>query len=206
MVKVDTSRAEAPADLVELGRIASAYGVRGWVKIQPHSSRAQVLLAAKTWWLKAPAPVGSAGVLPSAFPMAVQACRPQGATLVAQFLAISDRDQAEAMKGHTVWVPRADFPSADDDEYYWVDLIDCLLYGDQDGQPALIGKVVGVVDNGAHALLRVARATASVSGDLALMHNDKGHVIEVLVPFVSAHVHTVDLVNKRLESNWPVEF
>lgn len=206
MAKADTSRVEAPAALVELGRIASAYGVRGWVKIQPHSSRAQVLLAAKTWWLKAPAPVGSAGVLPSAFSVNVVACRPQGSALVAQFDGMSDRDLAEAMKGHTVWVPRADFPAADDDEYYWVDLIDCRLFGDLDGQSVLIGKVVEVVDNGAHALLRVARATADANGDLVLMHNDKGRVIEVLVPFVSAHVHTVDLANKRLESNWPVEF
>lgn len=207
MVKADTSRVEAPADLVELGRIASAYGVRGWVKIQPHSSRAQVLLAAKTWWLKAPAPVGSAGVLPSAFvSIDIEACRPQGSAVVAQFNGLSDRDHAEAMKGHTVWVPRADFPAADADEYYWVDLIDCLLFGDHDGQSVLIGKVVEVVDNGAHALLRVARATVGVNGDLVLMHNDKGRAIEVLVPFVSAHVHTVDLANKRLESNWPVEF
>lgn len=110
------------------------------------------------------------------------------------------------MKGHTVWAPRSDFPSADDDEYYWVDLIGCQLFGELDGQPALIGKVIDVVDNGAHALLRVARATLDANGELVLMENEKGRAIEVLVPFVSAHVHTVDIANKRLDSNWPVEF
>lgn len=184
----------------------SAYGVRGWVKIQPHSANAEVLLAAKTWWLKTPVPVGYTGVLPSAFAADVIAARPQGATLVAQLSSVADRDHAEAMKGHTVWVPRADFPSAEDDEYYWVDLIDCQLFGELDGQAALIGKVIEVVDNGAHALLRVARATVDSSGELALMRNEKGRNLEVLVPFVNAHVHTVDIANKRLESNWPVEF
>lgn len=184
----------------------SAYGVRGWVKIQPHSANAQVLLAAKTWWLKAPVPVGSTGVLPSAFGADVIACRPQGSTVVAELDIVADRDQAEAMKGHTVWVPRSDFPSADDDEYYWVDLIGCQLFGELDGQPALIGKIIDVVDNGAHALLRVARATSDANGQLVLMENEKGRAIEVLVPFVSAHVHTVDIANKRLDSNWPVEF
>ena len=206
MVKADSSRVGAPADLVELGRIVSAYGVRGWVKIQPHSANAQVLLAAKTWWLKAPVPTGSTGALPSAFAADVIACRPQGSTVVAELSAVADRDHAEAMKGHTVWVPRADFPSAEDDEYYWVDLIDCQLYGELEGRPALIGKVIDVVDNGAHALLRVARATIGPDGELVLMQNDKGRSIDVLVPFVSAHVHTVDIANKRLESNWPVEF
>jgi len=206
VAKADTSHAEAPADLVELGRIVSAYGVRGWIKVQPHSSHAQVLLAAKTWWLKAPVPVGNTGVLPSAFPSAVVACRPQGAAVVAQLDIVADRDRAEAMKGHTVWAPRADFPAADDDEYYWVDLIGCQLYGELDGQPALIGQVADVVDNGAHALLRVHRASLNADGEQVLMQNEKGRVIEVLVPFVSAHVHTVDIANKRLDSNWPVEF
>ncbi|RTZ41060.1 ribosome maturation factor RimM [Candidimonas sp. SYP-B2681] len=205
MANKDTSHTGAPADLVELGRIVSAYGVRGWVKVQPHSSDAQGLLAAKTWWLKAPVPVGSTGVLPSAFPAGVVACRPQGATIVAELSVVPDRDHAETMKGHTVWVPRADFPAADDDEYYWVDLIDCRLFGEREGQPELIGKVIEVVDNGAHALLRVARATLNSEGELVLLQNDKGRMVEVLVPFVSAHVHTVDIASKRLDSNWPVD-
>ncbi len=184
----------------------SAYGVRGWVKVQPHSSNAQVLLAAKTWWLKAPVPPGSTGVLPSAFAAQVIACRPQGSTVVAELSVVPDRDRAEAMKGHTVWVPRADFPAADDDEYYWVDLIGCKLFGELDGQPALIGEVIDVIDNGAHALLRVARATLGADGALVPMQNEKGRAIEVLVPFVAAHVHTVDIASKRLDSNWPAEF
>jgi 16S rRNA processing protein RimM len=110
------------------------------------------------------------------------------------------------MKGHTVWVPRSDFPSADDDEYYWIDLIGCRLYGELDGQPALIGQVADVIDNGAHALLRVHRASVNADGELVLMQNEKGRAIEVLVPFVNALVHTVDIANKRLDSNWPVEF
>jgi 16S rRNA processing protein RimM len=46
--------ATAPDDLIELGRIISAYGVRGWVKIQPHSAQGTVLRAAPVWWLVAP--------------------------------------------------------------------------------------------------------------------------------------------------------
>lgn len=198
--------ADPPADLVELGRIVSAYGVRGWVKIQPHSSNGQVLLAAKTWWLKAPALKASPGASPLAFAVQVVASRPQGATVVAQLDAAPDRDRAEALKGHTVWVPRADFPAADDDEYYWVDLIGCKLFGEHEGRSMLIGQVLDVIDNGAHAVLRVGRATADAGGELTFMQNEKGKTVEVLVPFVSAHVHTVDIAAQRLESNWPAEF
>ncbi len=197
--------AGVPDDLVELGRIVSAYGVKGWVKLQPHSARAEVLLKAKKWWLQAPVPPGASGALSRPFATGVIAARPHGATVVAQLDAVPDRDRAEALKGHTVWVPRAQFPAADDDEYYWVDLIDCQLWGDQGGEPALIGKVVEVIDNGAHAILRVARASLDAQGEMTLLLNDKGRTVDVLVPFVNAHVHTVDIANKRLESNWPVE-
>lgn len=207
--KVGTSstlHAGAPEDLVELGRIVSAYGVRGWIKIQPHSSDARTLLTADVWWLKAPVPPGKTGALSSPAPAHVLASRPHGATLVAQLDTVPDRDVAETLKGHTVWVSRAKFPDAEDDEYYWVDLVGCLLYGEHEGQPALIGQVVEVIDNGAHGILRVARAIQDSAGELTFTRKDSGREDEVLVPFVRAHVHTVDLANKRLDSNWPVEF
>jgi 16S rRNA processing protein RimM len=207
--KVGTSstlHAGAPEDLVELGRIVSAYGVRGWIKIQPHSSDARTLLTADVWWLKAPVPPGKTGALSSPASARVLASRPHGATIVAQLDTVPDRDVAETLKGHTVWVSRAKFPDAEDDEYYWVDLIGCLLYGEHEGQPALIGQVVEIIDNGAHGILRVARATQDGGGELTFTRKDSGREDEVLVPFVQAHVHTVDLANKRLDSNWPVDF
>lgn len=199
---------DPPQDLIELGRIVSAYGVQGWVKIQPHSSRAEVLLQCKDWWLKAPVPLaGGAGAFALPRRAEVAAARPQGSTVVARIDAAPDRNAAEALKGHTVWVSRSLFPSEDDDEYYWVDLIGCRLYGQaQDGGQELIGEVASVSDNGAHAVLHVARARVDADGGITVLQNQKGRPIEVLVPFVQAHVHTVDIAAKRLESDWPADF
>lgn len=203
----DTQSVDSPHDLIELGRIVSAYGVQGWVKIQPHSSQAEVLLQSKDWWLKAPVPpAGGAGAFAPFRRAAVQAARPQGSTVVARLDLSPDRNAAEALKGHTVWASRSQFPPEEEDEYYWVDLIGCRLYGQKDGQPELIGQVVDVSDNGAHAVLHVARGRLDGNGEIALLQNEKGRRIEVLVPFVSAHVHTVDIAAKRLESDWPVDF
>lgn len=203
----NTSTIEAPADLVELGRVVSAYGVRGWLKVQPHASGGQALLACKTWWLRAPVPPSATGdAAPPARPIGVMASRPQGSTVVAQLETVSDRDVAESLKGHTVWVPRSDFPPSEEDEYYWVDLIGCRLYGERDGQPLLIGLVQEVLDNGAHAILRVERYADDASGIPQPLLGPKGKPLEELVPFVSAHVHTVDLANKRLDSNWPASY
>ncbi|NYT81720.1 ribosome maturation factor RimM [Alcaligenaceae bacterium] len=195
-----------PEDLVELGRIVAAYGVRGLIKVQPHSADAEALLAAKTWWLRAPLPVGRQGALPLAKPYQVVSARPHADTVVAQLESLSDRNLAEALKGHTVWVPRSEFPAAEDDEFYWIDLVGCQLFGEHEGDPRLIGVVTGIIDNGAHAVLQVECRVQSDQGELVPVLTEKGKIREVLVPFVAAHVHTVDLQRKRLESNWPVEF
>ncbi|HCL84978.1 MAG TPA: ribosome maturation factor RimM, partial [Comamonadaceae bacterium] len=44
--------AELPADAVEVGRIADAWGVKGWFKVLPYSSDAEGLLSARTWFLQ----------------------------------------------------------------------------------------------------------------------------------------------------------
>src|ERR1700688_5058029 len=44
---------EAPDDLVEIGSIGEAYGVKGWVRVFAHAQPGQggdALLAAKVWW------------------------------------------------------------------------------------------------------------------------------------------------------------
>ncbi len=195
-----------PDDLVEVGRVVAAYGVKGWVKVQPYSSDAGALLGSRQWWLKAPVPPGKSGAFSRPQLTRVVSSRRQGATVVAQLAAIPDRDRAEAAKGYTIWAPRASFPKADPDEYYWVDLVGCRVMGvDNSGAQVLIGEVTEVSDNGAHGLLHVARATEDEQGGLVLMRTEKGRTVDVLVPFVKAHVHTVDLPNRRIESDWPVD-
>jgi 16S rRNA processing protein RimM len=133
--------------------------------------------------------------------------RPQGTTVVAQLEGIDGRDQAEAMRGHTVLIPRSEFPATADDEYYWVDLIGCGFYSDAEGEPVRVGVVEEVMDNGAHAILRVVLQDVSDSAEHPVPRLDaKGRPAEVLVPFVSAHIQSVDLAARRIDSNWPTDF
>ncbi len=244
----------APDDLIELGRIISAYGIRGWVKVQPHSAQAEVLRAAPVWWLCSPAPPAhfgakaasgaTAGIAPKAStstsasaawnpmmqPHVVKQVRPQGATVVADLEGIGDRDIAESMRGYTVHVSRKDFPAAHGDEYYWVDLVGCMVYGQADDEsvhvsatasetasasdaatPAsnsvLIGRVAEVIDNSAHALLRVLRLSAADGQtEPTPLLDEKGRQQEVLVPFVAAHVQHVDIAARRIDTDWPLDF
>jgi len=195
----------APTDLIELGRITAAYGVKGWVKVQPHSANAEVLLSASQWWLTRPVPELARGAVASA-PVVIKVlqARSQGATVVAQLAGIADRDQAEAMRGYSVQAPRGSFPAPAEDEYYWVDLIGCALYTSANGEPTLIGVVDEVLDNGAHAVLKVLCQKVGAEGPEPIL-NAKGRPAEMLVPFVRAHIHAVDLAARRIDSDWPAD-
>lgn len=196
-----------PDDLVELGRITGAYGIRGWVKIQPHAAGSSALLKARAWWLRrAVAPVETEADDTPPRLVKVLKSRTQGSTIVGNLEGVGDRTQAEDLRGCTVWVSRAAFPDTEEDEYYWVDLIGCTLYGEEEGERILLGVVENVMDNGVHAVLRIKRQVTDDQGELRDLLDEKGRKVELLVPFVAAHVHTVDLANRRLESNWPSEY
>ena len=93
------------------------------------------------------------------------------------------REQAMALKGVELQVDRADFPPADEDEFYHADLIGCEVIG-QGG--ARLGTVVAVDDHGAQQVLRL----------------DDG----LLIPFVEAIVTTVDLAARRIEVDWAADW
>lgn len=129
-----------PDDLVVVGRVSGAYGVRGWIKVVPFSdARDSVLRAVPRWWLGG----RQHEVLES---------RPQGSSVVAQLRGVADRNGAEALKGAEVTISRAAFPAAGAGEYYWIDLVGCEVVN-----PA--GTVLGVVTElqefGAHPVLAV---------------------------------------------------
>ncbi len=197
----------APTDLVEVGRVVAAHGVRGWLKIQPYSAQADALLGTSVWWLKAPRSAPKTGTGLPAQGVRVQSRRRHGGQFLAvQVDGITDRNVAESLQGHTIWVSRATFPDAGDDEYYWVDLIGCEVYGAGESGAVLLGRVDQVLDNGAHALLQVARGAVDEGGVFRPQTDSGGRAQHVLVPFVAAHVQHVDLQARRIDSDWPVDF
>lgn len=167
-----------PADLVLVGHVSGAYGVGGWIKIHPYSADADALLHGKIWWLDKP----------QRQDVRVLQVRRQGAELVAQLMGVADRDAAQALKGATVSMRRSHFPALAVDEFYWCDLIG--LEVENTGQEAL-GRVVGLIDNGAHPILRVAPVTAA--GEEAA---------EMLIPFVAHFIVTVDQAGGKITADW----
>ncbi len=190
----------APADLIEVGRVVEAYGVRGGLKVQPFSGQPDALLAARKWWLSKGAEVRS---------VRVESAKRHGAAIAASWAGVADRDQAQAWKGWSVLVPRSQFPAPAEGEFYWVDLIGCELLGiaANGTDKVILGTVADVSDNGAHAILRVSRVVPVAPGEPTQPLLDaKGREQEVLVPFVDAYIRNVDLGAKFIDSDWPADF
>jgi 16S rRNA processing protein RimM len=172
--------AAAPSDLIEVGRVADAWGVRGWIRIEPFNHPSEsVLLRVRDWWLVGP------GAPPSG-PVRVTRCRVHGDVLVAKPTGSEDRDQALRFRGAGIQVSRAEFPEPPEGEVYWVDLIGCSVTG-LDGVE--LGTVERVEDHGAHPILFVRQ------GERLL-----------LIPFVEQIVTGVDIVGRRLVADWAADY
>jgi 16S rRNA processing protein RimM len=165
-----------PEDAVEVGFIADAYGLKGWVKVVPHANGKQggdALLNAKRWWLVKGRELKSARCLQSKV-----------------------HDTALALKGYTVNITRSDFPKLDsEDEFYWVDLIGLDV---ENEAGVALGRVADLIDNGAHSILRIEYPETDKDG--------KAVTGERLIPFVGVYVKTVDRAAKRIVVDWDADF
>ncbi|MBV8273622.1 MAG: ribosome maturation factor RimM [Cupriavidus sp.] len=183
-----------PDDLVEVGYVGAAYGIRGWIKVQPHADDASALLHARRWWLLRAPPAGvvSAPAQPAdAVSVKISQSREHSGTVVAQPAGVSDRNMAELLRGRRVWIRRADFPVPEEGEFYWVDLIGCAVVNEQ-GEA--LGDVTGLIDNGAHQILQVAYELPD------------GKAAERLIPFVDAFLRAVDTSARRIVVDWGLDY
>jgi 16S rRNA processing protein RimM len=181
-----------PADAVEVGRVLGAWGVKGGIKVKPFAADPQALFSSKRWYLQPPETVMPQGNRASrSLPplLRVVQAREHGDGVVATVQDIDDRDAAQALAGARVFVPRASFPTPDEDEFYWVDLIG-LSVANRAGVE--LGTVTGLIETGPHCVLRVQAAAADAP--------------ERLIPFVAAYVDAVDLPGRRIAVDWDPEY
>lgn len=213
---IASSSISEPQDLVEIARVSGAHGVRGWIRIHAYSDDSTILAEVKDWWLKkAPHPLTDK--TSQATPVRARWAREHGAAWLASLEGLDDRDEALALKGSTIWISRASFPKADDDEFYWTDLIGLDVYSteamnaplDAQGHPpaaARFGVVHDMIDSPAHSLMSVQRQHQDDSQAWVETLTAKGKPVFSLIPFVAAHVVDIDLEAGRIWVDWPMDF
>jgi len=180
--------AELPADAIEVGRIADAWGIKGWFKVLPHSASPEALFSSKRWYLL-PAEKGVKTFSGTAL-LRVREAKEHSDTVIASAQDVDDRTAAEALKGARIFIPRSSFPTAGDDEFYWVDLIGLEVFN-REGEP--LGQVRELLSTGPQTVL-------------VLEYGEGGKVLERMIPFVSAYVDSVDIAGKRITVDWQADY
>ena len=180
--------AELPADAVEVGRIADAWGIKGWFKVLSHSASPEALFSSKRWYLQ-PTERG-AKTFSGTLLLRVREAKEHSGTVVASAQEVDDRDTAEALKGARIFVARSSFPTPDNDEYYWVDLIG-LEVVNREG--LALGSVRELLSTGLQTVL-------------VIEYFEHGKTLERMIPFVSAYVDSVDLPARRITVDWQVDY
>jgi 16S rRNA processing protein RimM len=126
--------------LIEMGRVAGSYGVRGWIKVVPGGGVLDALPEVAEWWLGAEL-------------YHVSEARVHSSTVVAKLDGIETREQALALKGAAVSVEREALPEAEDGHYYLADLIGLEVVNEQGER---LGAVKQWISNGAQDVMEVA--------------------------------------------------
>jgi 16S rRNA processing protein RimM len=181
--------AELPADAIEVGRIADAWGIKGWFKVLPHSADPQALFSSKRWYLqpseRALKPPFAGTVL-----LRIAEAKEHSDTIVARAHDIDERAAAEALKGARIFVGRSSFPTAAQDEYYWVDLLG-LDVVNREG--VAMGRVKELMSTGPQTVL-------------VLEYEEEDKKLERMIPFVAAFVDAVDLAGRKISVDWQADY
>jgi 16S rRNA processing protein RimM len=186
-----------PADAVEVGRILDAWGVKGWLKVLPHSTHPEALFAAKSWFLQAadvkfrPGFSAFSGIVA----VSIDEAKTHSDSVVAKVNGLDDRNAAEALRGARIFLPRSSFPVASKDEYYWVDLIG-LKVVNREG--VLLGCVRDLMATGPNSVLCVEYAAIQEDGTSA--------PAERMIPFVSAYIDAVDVAGQSITADWQPDY
>ncbi len=164
-------------DMLLVGRIGAAHGIRGEVRIAPFTQN--------------PTDIAAYGPLHTdreALSVSIVAVRVQGNGVVARLKGVDDRNAAERLNGVSLFVPRTALPDPEDeDDFYHADLLG-LKVRLEDGTE--IGEVLGLPNYGAGDILEVRDPR---SGDT------------FLYPFTRAVVPKIDIEGGYLVVSPPIE-
>ncbi|MDR3518795.1 MAG: ribosome maturation factor RimM [Azospirillaceae bacterium] len=173
---VPTLPVPAPADKVCVGAIVGAHGVRGQVKLKSFTVD--------------PAAISQYGVLGDEtgqrqFRIALISSGVEH--WIARVEGVTDRDQAEALRGTRLYIDRSALPEPEPDEFYHADLIG-LAVEKETGERC--GQVVALHDFGAGDVVEIALAGGG----------------SALLPFTLAAVPVVDIPGRRIVIDPPVDW
>ena len=167
---------------VLLGRLASVYGVKGWLKVNSYTQPKENIFNYPEWQLKIEKQWQLRQVVQG---------RPHGKTLVVKLNNCEDRDQAKQLVGVEIAVYRDQLPETKDDEYYWSDLMGLQVIAKTG---TVLGLVKEIIETGSNEVLVVN-------------NTDSGKKVEYLIPWLQDDVIIeVSKNDNVIRVDWETDF
>ncbi len=162
-----------------MGRLLAPFGIKGWVRLKPFTAAPETLLAYKTWWL-------ASDKSKEWTRYRVAEAQFHGGAIIAAIEGIASREAAQGLRGFVAGVPRKSLPKTAPDEHYWSDLVGLNVIN-RAGRT--LGRVAGLLETGAHPVLRVESDGA-----------------ERLIPMVPAYVDAIEPAAGRIVVDWQEDY
>lgn len=154
---------------VTLGRIIRPRGIKGEVILEGSDRDPREFLA-----------FHRLAIHPGDQPVTVEHAFRHDGRIVLKLQGVNSIEEAERLRGRDLTLPEEDRPPAPDGEFYFSDLIGCMVIEQPTGVE--LGRVEDCLDYGGPVLLQV-------------MQGDR----ELLIPFVDAIYRKVDIAERRIE-------
>jgi len=163
-------------ELIAYGKVVKPHGLSGEVKVLPFSGEFSSFKNFINLY------ISLEKNNPPKF--IISRSRNQKNYIIVKLEGIDSIDDAEHLKGLTIFIDKKELPLKEEDEYYWFELIGMNVFNNEN---ILIGKVKDIIDNTAQPVLVI-----------------KNNSEEYLVPMVEKFVEDIDLVNSKIVIN-PIE-
>jgi 16S rRNA processing protein RimM len=129
------------SNLILVGRVAGAFGVKGEVRITAYTADPMALMAYRDLQREDGQPGLTLG-----------AGRPVKGGVIVRAREVETREQAEALRGLKLYIPRDRLPEPEEDEFYVADLVGLSVVT---AEGETLGRVKDVRDFGAGDLLEI---------------------------------------------------
>ncbi|MDJ0922163.1 MAG: ribosome maturation factor RimM [Henriciella sp.] len=155
---------KSPTELIIVGQIAGAHGVRGDVRVKSFTADPEALFA-----------YGPLLSETGAILIEPKSVRPAKDHFVVTPQKPLEKEDWDRLKGTRLFVPRGELPKADEDEFYVEDLVGLEVRGERNDK---LGRVKAVLNHGAGDVIEIEPAIRGKS---------------VLVPFTLEDVPGINL-------------
>lgn len=168
--------AQLSDDLIEIGHIIGAHGVRGQVKVFSQTSPRENILTYSPWLIDQSGRQYLTDV----------SGKRQGKNVIASLAEVVDRNAAEALSGAKIMIRREQLPELDQGEYYWSQLIG-LQVVNQEG--VHLGQVDQMMETGAN--------------DVLVVQGDRERLIPYVIEDV---IKSIDLEQQQINVDWKEDY